>query len=138
MKKEEQYNLIEGTDFVVLPYEQQRSILKEGIPVELMVNDLEHINNILQQAVENYNRNIKSLWEKEIDLKNYKRQYIGIINKGGEKEVFVNCFYSRHIEDAPYWKNKLVFVCDGGNNFFDVKINLAKTIYYDFQTNGYA
>jgi hypothetical protein len=136
---EVEHALIAGIDFVILPFDQQEgSGFKKGASAELSIKDLENINKILHMAVENYNDNAKLSWENKIDLNNYKRQYIAIINRRQEKEVFINCFNDKHIEDSGYWKNEYIIVFDGGNNFFNVKINITKMTYYDFQTNGYA
>jgi hypothetical protein len=142
-ESEKKYSLIEGVDFVILPYEPSTDeriswSFKEGMPTELTTNDLEIINKILQDAVNKYNNGKKFSWENNIKLEEYKRQYIAIINNNGEKEVYVNCFRSKSIENGDYWKNEFIFVLDGGNNFFNVIINLTKMMYYDFMTNGYA
>ena len=71
-----------------------------------------------------------------IDLRKYYRQYIVTKNKKGEKEVWVNCFCS--IQNMDYWKKQVVFVMDGGNCFFNLKINLSRKSYSDFEVNGEA
>ena len=66
-------------------------------------------------------------------LNRYKRQYMPIINKYGEKEVWVNCFCEHWNWDL---KTRPVEVRDGGNCFFNLKINLSKNIYYNLMING--
>jgi len=68
-----------------------------------------------------------------IDLKKYKRQYIAVINSKGEKEVWVNCFCDTWKKN---WRKELIFVLDGGNCYFNLKINLTKGEYYDLMVNG--
>lgn len=79
-----------------------------------------------------------------IDLPRYKRQYFPVINKQGEKEVWINClcsdileFYKRHewLKDWN-WKKTYQRFNDGGNCFFYLKVNLTTGKYYDFMTNG--
>jgi hypothetical protein len=128
--------LFEGIDYVILSKNDEwvKNRFKNFSEGELTTDDLEQINEILNFAVENYNKKM----EKDIILSRYKRQYIAFFNKNGEKEVWVNCFNSKHIENANYWKTEVVVVMDGGNNFFQLIINLSKTTYYDFWVNGYA
>jgi hypothetical protein len=131
--------LIEGIDFVILHYdikddEWMEYLFENSIASELTIDDLGIINNILSNAIYKYNMNES----KDIILSKYKRQYIAVYNEYGEKEVYINCFNAKYIEELGYWKTKLVVVRDGGNNFFQLKINLSKKIYYDFFVNGYA
>ena len=129
IKMEKQYSLIEGIDFVILPYGKNCSWIKR-IPTD------ENINKMLEDVIENYNKKTKESWEKEIILENYRRQYIAIINEKGEKEVCINFF--RSDINFDYWKERLVEVDDGGNDYFRVQINLEKMILSHFATNGYA
>ena len=68
------------------------------------------------------------------DVSKYYKQFIAVINKQGEKEVWINCFCSKD----PKWKNEVVLVLDGGNCYFQLKINLTKKLVYDFMVNGVA
>lgn len=70
-----------------------------------------------------------------IALKNYKRQLIPVINEKGEKEVWVNCFCDG---GETYWQKEIVLVEDGGNCFFNLKINLFTKKYYGLMVNGVA
>ena len=70
-----------------------------------------------------------------IDLKRYDRQFIAVINKKGEKEVWVNCF---RWTSSNNWKKKIFRIDDGGNCCFHLKINLSKKSYYNFSVNGTA
>jgi hypothetical protein len=144
--KEDSYNNVEGIDFVILPYDPITDewitlAFEEGISTELTVDELEKINKLLHEVVQKYNSETKTSWGSAvnpIELSKYNRQYIAIINENGEKEVFINCFRSPSISKSDYWKNKFVFVMDGGDHFFQVKINLTKLIITMFNVNGYA
>jgi hypothetical protein len=70
-----------------------------------------------------------------IDLKRYKLQFIAAINSKGEKVVWVNCFCDDG-SAKKYWAQEVVVVRDGGNCFFNLKINLTKGRYYDLMVNG--
>ena len=67
-----------------------------------------------------------------IDINNYKRQYIPFAKPNGDRFVWVNCFCA----DFPFWKNKVVFVFDGGACFFNVEINLTKRAYGELYINS--
>ena len=67
-----------------------------------------------------------------INLQKYQRQYVAYTTESGEKEVWVNCFCSRNKK----WKIEPVIVKDGGNCYFNLKINLTKKICSDFYVNG--
>jgi hypothetical protein len=69
-----------------------------------------------------------------IDLKDYKRQYVAIENSEDEKEVWIN-FMCVEFEN---WQKDIIVVKDGGNCFFQLKINLTQKKHYDFYVNGYA
>jgi hypothetical protein len=67
-----------------------------------------------------------------IDIEKYKRQYIVVKNSKGEKEVWINCMCSTR----KNWQKELIIVKDGGNCYFNLKINLTKKKYYDLGVNG--
>ncbi|WP_133256860.1 hypothetical protein [Hymenobacter edaphi] len=69
-----------------------------------------------------------------IDLRNYNRQLIPVLNKQGEKEVWVRCF----CKVPPYWRTRFVIVMDGGNCYFSVKLNLTRNRWYELMINGEA
>ena len=121
---------------------------KEGV---LKPDDFNLIDTKLIEFVEEYN-GIKKKDEKTfvtkyllpnslngshsqlIYLPSYKRQYICVIDKKGDKIVWVNCFCS----EQAYWKTKVVSVEDGGRCYFNLKINLTKKMKYDVMVNGVA
>ena len=71
-----------------------------------------------------------------IDLKDYGRQFIAGISDNGTKIVFVNCFCEP--EKFNSRNKELVFVSDGGNCFFNFKVNLTEKKIFDFMENGVA
>jgi len=74
-----------------------------------------------------------------INVDNYKRQYIAVLNAKGEKEVLVNLF-QKDIPDLKEgnWKTKIVWAHGGGLLFFKFKINLSENKYYDVWINAEA
>ncbi|MGI4887084.1 MAG: hypothetical protein ACRYFR_19180 [Janthinobacterium lividum] len=71
-----------------------------------------------------------------INLANYKRQLVVVTNKRGEKVVWVNCFCRKGNQAS--WRHQIVEVDDGGNCYFNVKLNLTRRIWYDLMVNGVA
>ena len=115
---------------------------------ELTSEDLENIELILLDFLKEYNPKQKKLYndikEKDpnakidikhftIDLRRYKRQYYATTNEKGEKEIWVNCFCDTWDKN---WKEDLIFVFDGGNCYFNLKINLKTKKYYNVMVNG--
>jgi hypothetical protein len=140
------YNGIEGIDYVILPYdpiefEWITLAFKEGIPVRLTTDEIINLDEYLEEAVHKYNTETKTPSGndvKQINLSKYNRQYIAIINKDGEKEVFINCFFHLSMRDSEHWKNNFVFILDGGYHYFQIKINMERKLIMMFSVNGYA
>jgi len=70
-----------------------------------------------------------------IHLTDYKRQYIPSLNDTGQRVVWINCFCEAHGED---WKKNIVGldVMDGGNCFFNLKINLSDLTFREFAVHS--
>lgn len=68
-----------------------------------------------------------------IELERYKRQYVPVVNEKGEKEVWINCFCGKWGENG---RTEVFEVEDGGNCYFNLKINLTTETIYDFMVNG--
>lgn len=70
-------------------------------------------------------------------LSKYKRQYFGLIDKNGDKIIWINCFldYEGYHKN---WKADLVYVLDGGLNFFEIKVNLKTRKCFDLYVHGEA
>ncbi len=106
--------------------------------IEKTLKIIEEKYNIVQRntfanyRIKNPNSDLK-LEHLTIDLSNYKRQYIAIKNEKGEKEVWVNMFCNDHFGK---WQSEIIAVKDGGNCYFNLKINLSKNKYYDLSFNG--
>lgn len=140
---------IDKSQIALLSYDTtQNWIFKNGITTNLSENDLLIIEKNIRKYISEYNliqvkefnrldsinpnlnldiRNFK------IELEGYRRQYMPIINNQGEKIVWINFFCNSFDID---WKNEIVFVLDGGNCYFQLKVNLDKDNYFDFWVNG--
>src|SRR5690606_3023640 len=133
----------------ILPLDTtQYWIFKNNKPTDLTTDDLHKIEVILTKSIDDYNSDQEKqfteinnkhpkykLSKKNfiIDLTRYKRQYVATLNSKGEKEVWVNCFCNSHNRD---WKTEIIVVKDGGNCYFNLKINLTTEKYYELMVNG--
>ena len=150
-KTQTEFELTES-DFVVLPFNKDWYwIFKNVKPTELTQSELIKIENILKIAVNENNErqkiNLKkhnaeypkNKWKEtgfELKLKGKKRQYVPVINEKGEKEVWINFFCSDWGNDN--WKSDIMMVHDGGNCYFNLKVNLTTKSYSELSINGYA
>jgi hypothetical protein len=145
-------NKIDTTKIVVISFNKKKYdwIFPTGKKTKLTAKDFILIENILKKCIEEYNpkkeKQFEEIKEKHkdyklekenfiIDLERYKRQYIAIVNEKGETEVWVNCFCDKK---EKTWKKEIILVDDGGNCFFNVKINVTKGKYYELNVNGSA
>lgn len=140
---------IDTSEIAVLPFDTaQNWLFIDSKPVELTNADLTQIEKLLKECIDNYNpeqeRQFNEIKTKDpsakiykkhfvIDLTRYKRQYIAVTNDKGEKVVWVNCFCNAMGYD---WRKELFDVMDGGNCFFELKINLTTGKYYELNING--
>lgn len=148
---EEATIMIDTAAIAIIPLDSTNYwLFKNASPSELNHSDLIQIEQILTNCIDEYNPGQKQEFEELstkypdqnfrisdfiIELKEYKRQYVPVINENGEKEIWVNCFCGAMNMD---WKKAMVLVNDGGNCYFQMRINLTKGSYFDFMVNGYA
>jgi hypothetical protein len=84
------------------------------------------------------------LKEKKLsEIKKNYRQYLCYINDKGEKVVYINSmcdlFTDYDKENNPIsfdWKNKMIDISDGGECYWNIKINLSTNEYYELKING--
>ncbi len=99
--------------------------------------DIETAETILNVAFEDQKKpTVNRLLGRKPD--DYFKQFVGITDSNGDKIIWVNCFCKAEENSFNDWKNKIVFVNDGGNCFFNVKINITKNTYFDLMVNGQA
>ena len=70
-----------------------------------------------------------------INLERYGRQYFILQAPNKHKIVFINCFCN---PDEFDYKKDWIFVKDGGNCFFNLKIDLTDKKIIEFSENGVA
>jgi hypothetical protein len=129
--------------------EESRWIFEKNCKkTKLTKNDLDNISILINKAVNDYNvqaeiklknlmlENKKVKFNRNdfiIDFDKYKSQYVAVENQKKEKEVWINCLCGNL---ANMSKEHVLIVDDGGNCFFNLKINLTTKKYYDFRVNG--
>lgn len=140
---------VDTSIIAILPFDTTRYwVFKDSKPTNLTNDDLQKIEIILNKCIDDYNpnqeRQFKEINNKHpeykldkenfvINLKRYKRQYQAVINSKEEKEVWINCFCRTYNSN---WKNEQIIVKDGGNCYFNLKINLSTEEYYELMVNG--
>lgn len=142
---------LDKTDYAILKIEPKNNwIFKNGILSDLSQTELIEAEKILKKAVKENNeiqkQNLKIHNEKypenkwtetgyELDLNKFQRQYWPVINENGEKVVWINFFCS---DNESISTDTIVMVLDGGNCYFNIKINLTNKTYSELSINGYA
>lgn len=69
-------------------------------------------------------------------LDQYNRQFVPAEMEGGDKIIWINCFIYTDVEPVKKWKTEVLYVADGGNAFFNLKVNLTRGTYYGLMVNG--
>lgn len=108
-------------------------------PANLTKNDVYIIDSLLVACVADYNNSLEedhNEWIIDIKKHNYRKQFIAVTNKKGEKEVWINCFC--HVWENENWKTDILLVQDGGNCYFNFKVNLRTKQFYDLRVSGVA
>ena len=82
------------------------------------------------------------------NLKNYRRQYYGFIDKEGNKVLFVNFIWSRYSisdrlkgyfkDESDDWKTQRVIVLDGCSHYWSIEVNITKNNLQNIRVNGVA
>lgn len=142
---------IDTTKIVVFQYDSTYNwIFEHCSQAELTNHDFRLSDSILSTCINNYNIDQEKFYAEicnkypdskhtkdqfTIDLPQYKRQYVCVTNKQGEKEVWINFFRESSLpipfegEIPNRWKTEIIRVHDGGNDYFNVKINLTTKQY---------
>ncbi len=122
--------------YSVIKYDSSKHkwIFKFSTPADLTAEDFAQIENLVNQAVKENNTKQKEARQIK-NLSEYKFQYVAVYNRATEKEVWVNAFCADFKMDL---NKEIVTVDDGGSCFFNLKINLSSSTFYDLSVNGEA
>lgn len=132
---------MDDSTIVVIPFDRLKNwpFNNSYIPASLTGKEMEEIDSLINIGISEYNKSLTSQARNDygIDLKKYKyrKQYVAALNERGEKEVWVNGFCSTIGET---WRKEILLAKDGGNCYFNLKINLMTRKCFDISVNGYA
>ena len=145
--------ILDSVDFVVLnvdTLETQHIFPSTYTSTDLIEGEIIKCEKLLKSYILDYNKEaimrfdlIKKKYPNQrfyskdftIELKDYGRQYIAALSDKGDKVVYVNCYCNP--AEFSYRDKELVDVDDGGNCYFDFKVDLNKNEIFDFATNGW-
>ena len=143
---------VPDSTYVILDYKSDwHWLFKDAKPVTLAEIELTEIEQIIEKAVKENNEQQQVNLEKhnkeypdnpwtetgfEISTKGFKRQYVAVINNKEQKEIWINFFCDDWGNEN--WKSELMGVEDGGNCYFNLKVNLETGEYSELYINGYA
>ena len=134
----------------VFPSSQNSKTHKKYLLSYVSKSEIDQVEPLIKKCIDKYNSQARKQFEKEsknnkciklswyiIDLREYERQYVPVTAPNGERILWIN-FFCGFNKSSNRKKMGIVFVNDGGNCFFNLKINLNKRICYDFIVNGEA
>ncbi|MEM6297532.1 MAG: hypothetical protein AAF740_02480 [Bacteroidota bacterium] len=143
---------IPDSNYVILNYKgDYHWFFKDSKPTTLTKSELAEVEIIIEKAIkENNDQQRETLeihnrqypdnqWKEtgyELEKKRFKRQYVPVINSDGQKEIWINFFCSDL--GSENWKSDIMIVLDGGNCYFNLKVNLKTRSYSGLSVNGYA
>ncbi len=105
------------------------NVLPNAIHYDLNNEDLMEIDDLVRLCIQENKDRLT------MDMSSYDKQYVAVINQQKEKEVWVNCGCKWKYDPNGY-KYRLIEADDGGDCYFNVKINLDKHKYYSLSVNG--
>ena len=88
-------------------------------------SDITKYNGIIEEFISS---------KKEVrELTDYNVQYFGFIDENGHKNILGN-YICKENQDIG-WTKDLFLVLDGGNCYFNLKVDLDQSNVFDFQVN---
>ena len=131
LKAEHRIDTLKFDDYSFFTYDSnfyKNLFPRESIPDHLNSEDLVKIDSVLSSCIRKANLTF--------ELSNYFKQCVAVKNSKDEREVWINLLCKgEHFRDLHYY---IVHTNDGGDCYFNVKINLDRLEYYDFYVNGHA
>lgn len=127
-------NQNEIKDFAVFTFTKslQNDFDDSYLPTYCSHSELIKIKKIIIQQLEAKDKIFKN--KKVTD---YYKQCVFAINKKGETEVIIHGINKHSSLQKKYWKYKILNVSDGGNDYFEMKINLNTNLVYYFYPHSY-
>lgn len=126
----------DASQYVIIKFDKAYYwLFKNAKPTTLNVKEVQLTEALLTKAADEYNKRMDKQPYLIKPLSGYKRQFIPVLNSKGEKEVWINCLCG---QQGNRWRKEIIIVSDGGNCYFNLKVNLATKTYYHLAVNGYA
>ncbi len=112
-----------------LPGEQRFTPSKKDVDEaeESLLQQLPELNN------DHMNQDDTPVIEK--NLKKYRRQYFGYIDRNGKKILYINAFWKKE-KEFDNWLEESVNVLGKGSFFWNVKFNIETGELFDLTVNG--
>lgn len=106
-----------------------------GRPATLSKAEVLLLGDVLKQTVLAENSRTKEELFKIKSLRKYYFQLATVVNKRGEKEVWINAMCRPVLSK---WRTVMQLTQDGGNCYFQVRINITTKTAGEMYINGYA
>jgi hypothetical protein len=128
----ENMNIVRNAHYVIFPAAAQVFIdgEKETGRWNPTAADAESATAILRECLQKDPRKLL--------LDNYYLQYAGIVNRSDEQELWVNAFHQKLADHFPKWRQEIVYVNDGGQDFFEAIVNLQSATCRELYIHGEA
>ncbi|HMR01172.1 MAG TPA: hypothetical protein PKA32_02165 [Candidatus Gracilibacteria bacterium] len=101
------------------------------------IQDVQKAEGIFSQCLADSSLKDENLADIQKKIGSYKRQYVGFV-QDGHKMVWMNFFIDNEPLTFKDWKKRIIAVDDGGNSFFNVKVDIDAGECSDFMVNGSA
>lgn len=76
------------------------------------------------------------------NLKRFVRQYFGYYTETGDKIIYISCLLKDNYDNTPAksarWLDGVIFVLNGGSNYWQVQANLEKSNLFGLDVNNLA
>ncbi|WP_026898918.1 hypothetical protein [Daejeonella oryzae] len=119
------------SDFTFFTYNGDL-IFKEGKSVDLNDQDIKQVKSLIQKTIRAESKRFRN----HSNENEYFKQGLSILNKRNEKEVWINCISK--LNRYTDWQMRIIKAYDGGDAYFNLKINLTTGKVYDISINGEA
>jgi hypothetical protein len=131
----EKLQKIDTSQYAVVKYDDRYKIFNNATPATISTDEIDTLLNLLYEGISKYNNSIKKNELMIRKLHQYKIQLVPVLNIRGEKEIWVNGLCE---ERDNAWKHQIIYVFDGGNCYFNAKINLTTKKVYEIGIHGFA
>lgn len=101
------------------------------------IQDINDAELILKKEINDMVRKKKGKIKSQT-LKSYTRQYVGYINNKGDTIIYINLYLTRNIDKnkKSKFKEELQLVLDGGDDYWQICVNLNQKQLFDLHING--